>query len=337
MDGILVRNNPLSEEHRFVEILNANWALSDLEDSTEYVVDNLIPTKSLSIFFGEPGSKKTYSAISLAVSVAAGLDNWLGFHIHQCPVLFIDEESGRRRFTTRIASALRGISASNSTPICYLCLSGFNLIDLDDQVRLMDLIRWTNSRLVFIDALAEIMDGDENSKKDTHPILMALRSIAESTGAAIVLIHHSGKSGDYRGSSAIMGAVDLMIQVESKNKSKLIRFITVKNRDGEPVNWSALATWEEDQFYLTETNNSDLIKEPSLGEKFVLSFLTKNGPTPLPNIIEAADICKPNVALKAVYSLAKKENIRRINPSEKGQGVKAIYGLVEKDNQMESK
>ncbi len=67
-------------------------------------------------------------------------------------------------------------------------------------------IRDVDAKLVIIDALADVMaGGDENSVKDTQPVFMQLRKIAEETGAAILVIHHVNKMGDYRGSTAIPG------------------------------------------------------------------------------------------------------------------------------------
>jgi RecA-family ATPase len=72
---------------------------------------------------------------------------------------------------------------------------------------------------VIVDALADVMPGrDENAVKDTAPIFLTLRKIAEETQCAIIVIHHSNKTGGYRGSSAIKGAIDLLLSVEKKNE-----------------------------------------------------------------------------------------------------------------------
>ena len=59
----------------------------------DYLIVDLITNSSLNVFYGEAGSKKTYSALSMAVAVSHGID-WLGFTTKKAPVLIIDEESG---------------------------------------------------------------------------------------------------------------------------------------------------------------------------------------------------------------------------------------------------
>jgi len=173
------------------------------------------------------------------------------------------------------------------------------------------------------------MDGDENSKKDVQPVFNKLRTIAENTGAAIVIIHHSNKQGGYRGSSAIKGNIEAMIQVEYQEKSKQITFTSEKNRDGKKIEFAAIPHWEEDKFYLTPAK---VEKEEyySKAERFVLSYLKENGASPIPNIMAAADICSPQSARQAVYSLTGKKKIYRVDSREKGST--ATYGLASYEN-----
>jgi RecA-family ATPase len=321
---------PQPERLNYV-VRDARYALEQPAKSLDFVVDQVIPVGSLSMFFGEPGSKKTYAVISLAVNVAAGKDNWLGFRVKQCPVLIIDEESGERRLNLRIAAALRGELAGPETPLNYVSLAGFKLDKPNHQTILQALIEDTKAGLVIIDALADIMDGDENTKQDTQPIMTALRKIAEATGAAILIVHHSGKNGGYRGSSALKGAVDFMLLVESENGSKWINFKSEKNRDGEAVKWSAVATWTPTQFYLSHAEITEKKKALTVAETFVVDYLTKHGASPMPDIKASADICSARQAQNAVYSLAKRGEIYRINPEERGQGAVAVYDLPKKE------
>ena len=89
-----------------------------------------------------------------------------------------------------------------------------------DTILLEALIAETEAGLVIIDSLSSVMDGDENSKQDTQPVFTNLRHVAELTGAAIIVIHHSNRAGGYRGSSAIKGALEAMVQVNSKRMDR---------------------------------------------------------------------------------------------------------------------
>jgi predicted ATP-dependent serine protease len=311
-----------TERARFI-LRDAAFALEP-QPPIDYIVDGLITAGSVNVFYGEAGSKKTYTALSLAVSVASG-GKWLDFDTRQCPVLIVDEESGEHRFSRRLNAAIRGaLCQDEELPLHFVSLAGFKLDEDADPALLHNLVKSTGAKLVIIDALADVMSGDENDKVDVQPAFNALRKISESTEAAILLIHHAGKAEGYRGSSAIKGAVDLMVQVQSENGSNFVNFKSEKNRDGGQSSWAAEAVWTTDQFYL-QTSEQTLGEKPNRSEAYVLGYLAKNGPALLDEIKDAADTCSAEAARKAVYRLAEAGKIIRTNPGEKGS--KARYGI----------
>jgi hypothetical protein len=312
------------EAPRYI-VRDASFALSP-QQPIEWVIDQLIAEGSLSVFYGEPGSKKTYALISLAVCVALG-KTWLGHVSHPRKVLIVDEESGERRLTLRIGAALRGELGEEDTPLEFVSLAGFKMDKKKDVKVLHDLVEERDVGLLIIDALADIMEGDENSKQDTQPVFSALRKIAESTNTAIIVIHHSNKSGGYRGSSAIKGALDLMVKINSENDSNWIHFKSEKTRDAEGVKFTGVATWTEDQFYLSIADGSEKPRENSPSQQYVIEYLTLNGASSVNEIMDHADICSPEAARRAIYSLAKDDVINRINSG--GQGKSAIYSLAD--------
>ena len=73
--------------------------------------------------------------------------------------------------------------------------------------------------LVIVDTLARCASIDENSSRDMGEVVTACDRIRRETGAAVLIIHHSGKEAKKgaRGSSALRAAVDSEIQVQSKD------------------------------------------------------------------------------------------------------------------------
>lgn len=328
------QENPQSTERPRWIVRTAADALAP-QPPVEYVLKGLITAGSVNLFYGPPGSKKTYAMIAQAVCVASGLP-WVEFGVEPRKVLIIDEESGERRLLRRLGEALRGEELGPETHVSFVSLAGFKLDNPNDVELLRTLIISEGAGLVVIDALADIMTGDENSKQDTQPIFTALRKIAEETNAAIIVIHHSNKAGGYRGSSAIMGAVDLMVQVESETGKNIITFKSEKARDELPQEWSAVATWIKDEehgdrFTLRPCEN-ERSTHYSKAESYVLRYLEEHGASPIPAIEAAADTCSPRAANLAVYALAGKRKIYRTNPGAKGRGVSAIYDIARDDN-----
>ncbi len=284
----------------------------------DYIVSELISNSSLNVFYGEAGSKKTYMALNMAVAVANGLD-WLGFTTKKSPVLIIDEESGEKRLSRRLNEVMKGYNCKSSGQLYFISLAGFKLDKKEDVKVIESEISKTNSKLVIFDALADIMDGDENSKKDVQPVMNNLRKIADNTDSSIILIHHANKGGGYRGSSAIKASSDLMIQVTSDLDDPIINFKTEKNRDGSYISWSAEAFWEDDVFTLSATSP---VQKTSIREEYVLEYLRENGESSLTDIINNATVCTKSGAKKAIYSLTRSGNIIRTNPETGTKGAK---------------
>lgn len=291
----------------------------------EYLVDELIYKKSITVLFGDGGVGKTWAATYLAACVASE-HPWGNFNTHPARVLFVDEENGDDEMRLRSQFSFLG-AMSEVINFQYISLAGFHLDNPQDEAQLTNEILAQEAGLVILDALADLMIGDENSKKDTQPVFNALRRITERTGVAILLIHHANKdlSKGYRGSSVIKDAVDTMIQVESDPDSNFINFKFEKKRKGKKFTWTMYATWTEDSFYLNAADPQE--KTPGKGEEFVLRYLKENGATEKETIIGSADTCSASSAETAIYKLAKAGKVYRTNPTGNLK-IKAIFDLV---------
>lgn len=316
------------QEKSRIKIITAYDAMQP-QDPINWIVSNLIPEASVSVFYGEPGIGKTWAMLSLAVHVAEG-KNWLGFEIKNPEnVLIIDEESGEKRLKYRLQLTLKGEKGNAKTPIFANCLSSIQLDVKSDMRILQKTIEEVGAKLLIIDSLSTCMSGDENDKKDVQPVFNHLRKLANLTNCAIVVIHHANKKGGYRGSSAIGGAVDLMVKVESKNNT-MIEFATEKTRDILFTSWNAEMIWNAERFFLKNISAFEAredLKQLNVSQRYVMQFLLTNGDSKLSEIESSADTCSPKAAKLAVYKLVEMNKIRRINPSE-NRKMEAIYGII---------
>jgi hypothetical protein len=300
-----------------------HWAAEALEDQPpqEYIIEPLYSVPSVNLVIGEGGSKKTYT-------VSDGVD-WLQFKTKQCTVLIVDEESGPRRLARRLGEIMRAHGSDAGTPLAYTSLAMFNMRDPACVADLDAVIGETGARFVIIDALVDIMvGGDENSVKDTQPVFMELRRLADKYQAAIVVIHHTGKSGDYRGSSALKGAVDLLLKVTSQPKSKVINFDVEKGRDIEPFKFSASIAFEPGRTVITQADaDTPTGGRLAAGPRFALGYLDQHGPALVTEIVAKADTCSGPAARQGVYKLTAEGYAERTDSG--GTGTKAVYGLTD--------
>lgn len=296
----------------------------------EWLLRDFLARRWLSIWFGEPGCKKTWAILDQAVCVAMGLP-WLGFRAPRSTVLIVDEESGEQRLLRRLGDAMRGHEAPGDIPLYYVTLHGFNLTDDKGAADLEELVAQVKPGLVIIDAMADLMlGGDENLVKDTQPILVRLRRIAERQDCAVEVIHHVNKAGQYRGSTALKGAVDTMLLVESKPDNSLVTFTAEKSRDVVIRPFAATAHFDIGTFHLSEADPESGQAKLSPGERYVMKYLEANGPATVRAIMDNADACSGETARRALYNLAGKQPpmVRRVNDNGTGKGHEAVYETV---------
>ncbi len=317
--------------HPRLEVHTAEEALQ-VPPGREWLVEGLITPASLNAFIGGPGSKKTFSMLSLAVCLAAGKP-WLDMPTHQCRVLYIDEESSPEALGRRLGMALRGELLGGETPLLYTSLQGVRLDDPGSVAVLQALIKERGIRVVIVDALCDVMNGDENDIHLVVPVFRALRLVANDTRAAFIAVHHTNKKGIFLGSTAFKAEVDLMVKIESKNGDPFVDFTSEKVRDGAPLKWSARAIWpvsKPPQFHMEACipGPAELKKLLPKSQQYVLEYLEQHGPSSMQAITAEPVACTAVTAKKAVYALVGMGKVFRSNPDEKGIGASAIYDLV---------
>lgn len=303
-----------------------------------WCVDGLLAAGSLNILAGAPGSAKTFTAFDLAICVATGAD-WLEYSTTKTPVLIVDEESGITRLLMRLQKAINGhdLRQSDPPPVTFTSLAhAFNLHRNDDgKDALIQAVSDSEAGLIIIDSLVALASGaDENKVADMYPVMAALRHVAETTGAAILMIHHTGKSkaGGYRGSSAISGAVDLLLEVERDPDDGAIIISTVKARDIESTKFAAIGHWTDTAFSMESTKLKAARPRLSLGQKYILFSLAVSGPMAAKELREQAPYhsdhdCSPVTAKNAIYKLRDAKHIERTNKG--GKGIDAIWELTD--------
>jgi len=199
-----------------------------------WIVDGIIPATGLVALFGRPGSGKTFVALDLAVQVCLG-GLWGGQPVTKGAVVYVAGEGGR--FIPPRIEAIESVLADHERSAL-----GSNLHFINGALQLanggdLELIAGLAAHqhepaLIIIDTLARCFCGyDENSSKDMGLMVDACGHLSEQTGAAILLVHHSGKSADKveRGSSALRGAADAMLLVDKTDDTVLVKCSKMKD------------------------------------------------------------------------------------------------------------
>jgi RecA/RadA recombinase len=199
------------------------YSIDDVEKRSdgraEYLVKGLLYRRSYVNLYGAPGEGKTFVALDLCYHVAASRE-WFGRKVRGGAVIYVPFE-GRGGLMDRL-SALRKKYGYGHVPFFIAENPTFNMRAADGRKtfgRLLSRLPAGKPSLIVIDTFAYALSGgDENSAQDVSAFNQAVQCLIESTGACVMVIHHTGKnkSAGARGSSALNAAVDAEIFVDDK-------------------------------------------------------------------------------------------------------------------------
>ncbi len=206
--------------------------LTDLEPTTPLVGDILMQ-ESLAVLYGSPGSYKTFIALDLALSIAADCD-WHGRDVVAGPSAYILAE-GRGGIQRRIDAWLQAHGVSDEIPF-RLLPEPVDFLRRPDVTKLLaSLEEWDPApRFVTVDTLSQCMPGAvENAQEDMSRFINAAGQLRRTTGATVLVNHHSGWEGKHeRGSTVLRGAVDTVMKVVEEDG--VITLSCQKQRDAVP-------------------------------------------------------------------------------------------------------
>lgn len=184
----------------------------------EWIIRHLIQEKDIAMIYARRGVGKTFAAQALAWAVVTGTQ-WLRFPVDRpTGVLYIDGEMPREDLQTRFANLAAGSEEQQLKPLRLLSEDindqGLPSLATAEGQRIIDaeFAAFPEIGLVIIDAVSTLChdpnanESDSKSWDSMQTWLLALRR----RGIASLVLHHSGKGGDQRGTSK---REDVMTQV----------------------------------------------------------------------------------------------------------------------------
>ena len=225
-----------------------------------WLVQDYIPENSMSMLYGSPGSGKTFIALDMALHIAHNKP-WHHKAINPGEVFYIAGE-GVGGLRKRLKAWHIFHELEPKAP-CHIIPQAVGLLKEQEMEQLIETITKISKdqvKLVIFDTVARCMSGDENSAQDIGDAIKAMDLIRNTFNCAVMPIHHSGKDRDRgaRGSTALIGAVDVSMKVEKLDK--LVGLVTEKQKDSEA---------EEALLFETHTIHTD---ELGLGDESSLIY-----------------------------------------------------------------
>ena len=200
-----------------------------------WLITEILEHGIVGCLFGPSGEGKTFVALDLALSVATGR-SWHGHATVRGSVVYVVAE-GSRGISKRVQAWLQHQKVATVSDM-FFTLEAVQLrsgIDVDSFLGSIK-ERGLEPALIILDTLAQcLVGGEENSAKDMGEAVAAARRLSRETGAAVLLVHHSGRRGgrNPRGSSALQGNVDVVFSVR-KTPAGRVTIKSVKQKDHPP-------------------------------------------------------------------------------------------------------
>jgi hypothetical protein len=217
-------------------------------DPMDYVVQGLLPRKSLTLWTGIDGTAKTFLAQKMSIAVSTG-GKFLGAQCRKMPVIYVDYENPD--FVVRARLELMG-----AEPNPNLKIWGTWLPEQPPQVgnQLLLTIAKAVRPLMIFDPFRYAHGAEENDSTEMMAVMKNLRAYVVA-GATVIILHHPAKAegSTGRGSTVIRGAVDLAYLQELSDETGLITLHSVKNRFGERPMLTIRPDFEEGTFELTDS------------------------------------------------------------------------------------
>lgn len=233
--------------HRLVERLpppkvrrRPYLSLNDLDalPGPEWLVDGLIPKRSVVLLYGDSGVGKSFVAIHVGLRTASG-EPVLGRPARRGLVLYAALEGSQGIKDRTRAGRLETYAGLSGTMPFVARIDPLNLADTESVGELVSAMHeaereyGADAALIVIDTLSRSMPGaNENSPDDMSRAIAGISRLQEDTGATVLVIHHSGKTAERgaRGHSSLRAAVDaeLLVSVDKRGRALTI----TKQRDG---------------------------------------------------------------------------------------------------------
>lgn len=206
------------------------------------LVRGVLRCGELFVLYGEAACFKTFVALDLALKVACGIQ-WWGHATTQGSVIYFvgEARSGLRKRLRAWGFEYKIDPKSIDLRLLPHAIALLEQADFDRLLASLSVLPRLPV-LIVIDTLARYMiGGDENSTEHMGQFVARCATLQRVTGATVLVIHHKGKgAASERGSSALRGAADVMIDVKRDGFDLTLK--GDKAKDDEPLNELRLST-----------------------------------------------------------------------------------------------
>lgn len=226
----------------------------------EWLLDQVFGAGDIGMIYGPPGCGKTFVVIDMIVSLCIGRKWANGFDITRPLNVAYCAGEGIGGLPSRFAAIARHYDIVNLENFVFYPIppqlyddhatATINHFCNEWKAR-QDAKEVASLDVLIIDTLHTAAVGaDENSAQHMGKVLYSCRLASNHLGCAVILIHHTNKSGLIeRGSSALRGAMDFMIKIgQPSDTATHVVMSCEKLKDGEQWKSQSFSLQPQDEY-----------------------------------------------------------------------------------------
>jgi hypothetical protein len=176
------------------------------------------------LIYGPPAAGKSITMGTLALAAASGRP-WIGgTALGPMSVLWIDGEVGRALTQRRLQRIARAMDIGVRDLGDRIRLAVYPALSLDhpDAERVL-MAKCAGYTLIILDSLTALSGSADEHTIEMGRIMLMLARVSARSSAAIVVLHHSRRDGEVRGSTSITGGSECIWSMESRRDRVVLR------------------------------------------------------------------------------------------------------------------
>ena len=259
-----------------------------------FLVQGWIPARALSFIVGDSEAYKSWFALALALSIAAGIPFLGTFPVVQAPTLVISEENGLAEDQRRVRLLCRGLDLDADAVPCHIASEAS--FSFDDPVRYAALRAYVEEhaiQFVTVDSFVRVHRRKENDAGEMNALYLDRMKPLLQEGTALNFLHHRRKaqvgpgqaqqqtsdSDEIRGSGDIRAATHSVLFLRTVSETQvLVRHNKTRGfRRQEPFVFAVQDTGQGGVVIRWEGKPQDALDKSGAAKEAILLYASTRG------------------------------------------------------------